>query len=80
MAPASPAARRGSDYAELSRQVKQAGLLERRPGYYAWKIAATVVLLAAGWAAFVLVGDSWWQLGDGRVPGRDVHSGRFPGP
>ena len=63
LAPASLAARRGSEYAELSRQVKQAGLLERRPGYYAWKIAATVVLLAAGWAAFVLVGDSWWQLG-----------------
>ena len=63
LAPASSAARRGSEYAELSRQVKRAGLLERRPGYYAWKIAATVVLLAAGWAAFVLVGDSWWQLG-----------------
>jgi len=62
LAPASPAARRGSEYAELSRRVKQAGLLERRPGYYAWKIAATAVLLAAGWAAFVLVGDSWWQL------------------
>jgi fatty acid desaturase len=58
-----PPAARGSEYAELSRQVKQAGLLERRPGYYAWKITATVVLLAAGWAAFVLVGDSWWQLG-----------------
>jgi hypothetical protein len=26
---------RGSDYAELSRQVKQAGLLDRRPAYYA---------------------------------------------
>jgi fatty acid desaturase len=60
--PAPPARPRGSEYAQLSRQVKQAGLLERRPGYYIWKIAATVVLLAAGWAAFVLVGDSWWQL------------------
>ena len=56
------ALQRGSEYAQLSRQVKQAGLLERRPGYYIWKITATVVLLAAGWAAFVLVGDSWWQL------------------
>jgi fatty acid desaturase len=53
---------RGSEYAELSRQVKQAGLLQRRPGYYAWKIAVNTALLAAGWAAFVLVGDSWWQL------------------
>jgi fatty acid desaturase len=61
-APARPARQRGSEYARLSRQVRQAGLLERRPGYYVWKITATAVLLAAGWAAFVLVGDSWWQL------------------
>ena len=59
---AAPAAVRGSDYAHLSRQIKQAGLLRRRPGYYAFKIAVTAALLAAGWAAFVLVGDSWWQL------------------
>jgi fatty acid desaturase len=54
--------RRGSDYAELSRLVRQAGLLDRRPGWYAVQIAATVALLAAGWAAFILVGDSWWQV------------------
>jgi fatty acid desaturase len=53
---------RGSEYAQLSRQVKQAGLLRRRPGYYTWKITVNAALLAAGWAAFVLVGDSWWQL------------------
>jgi fatty acid desaturase len=61
-APTPPAALRGSDYARLSRQVKQAGLLERRPRRYIWRIAVTVILLAAGWAAFVLVGNSWWQL------------------
>jgi fatty acid desaturase len=60
--PPLPAAQRGSEYAQLSRLVRQAGLLERRCGYYIWKISATVVLLAAGWAAFVVVGDSWWQL------------------
>jgi len=54
--------RRGSEYAELSRQIKDAGLLDRRPGYYTWKIAGTVGLLAAGWAVFVLLGNSWWQL------------------
>ena len=59
-APSQP--RRGSDYAELSRQVKQAGLLERRRWSYTWRIAVVVALLAAGWGAFVLVGDSWWQL------------------
>jgi fatty acid desaturase len=58
-----PARQRGSEYAQLSRQIKQAGLLGRRPGYYIWKIAATAAALAAGWAVFVLVGDSWWQLG-----------------
>src|SRR5258708_25981039 len=62
LAPASPAPARGSEYAELSRQVRQAGLLERRPGYYAWKIAVTTGLLGAGWAGFAVVGDSWWQL------------------
>jgi fatty acid desaturase len=63
--PAEAAARpaqRGSDYAELSRLVRQAGLMDRRPGWYAWQIAATVALLAAGWAAFILIGDSWWQI------------------
>src|SRR2546423_1471396 len=54
--------RRPSDYAELMRQVKQAGLLHRRRGYYLWKITLTAALLAAGWTAFVIVGNSWWQL------------------
>jgi fatty acid desaturase len=57
-----PAAPRGSDYARLSRQVRQAGLLERRTGPYAVRIAITAALVAGGWAAFILVGDSWWQL------------------
>jgi fatty acid desaturase len=37
--------------------------MERRPAHYIWKITVTVLALAGGWAAFVLVGDSWWQLG-----------------
>jgi fatty acid desaturase len=53
----------GSQYAELSRQVRAAGLLQRRPGHYIWRIAVTGLALAAGWAAFILVGDSWWELG-----------------
>jgi len=63
LAPAASAPRRGSEYAELSRQVKQAGLMERRSAYYAWKITVTIGMLAAGWTAFAVVGDSWWQLG-----------------
>lgn len=63
-APASPPEpARGSEYARLSRQVRLAGLLERRPRYYAWKITLTAVALVAGWAAFAAVGDSWWVLG-----------------
>jgi fatty acid desaturase len=54
---------RGSPYAQLFRQVKQAGLMDRRPGYYAWTITLTALALAAGWAGLVLVGDSWWQVG-----------------
>ena len=53
---------RGSQYSRLLQQIRDAGLLRRRSRYYAWKIAITAFLLVAGWAAFVLVGDSWWQL------------------
>ena len=59
-----PASPRGSDYAALSRQVRQAGLLDRRPGYYAWKVTLTAAALTLGWAAFAVIGNSWWQLGD----------------
>ena len=61
--PSAPVRQRGSEYSVLSRQVRQAGLLERRLGYYGWKIALTGVALVAGWAAFALIGDSWWQVG-----------------
>jgi fatty acid desaturase len=61
-APIPPAPVRQSDYAELSRLVRQAGLLERRRRPYVWRITVTAALLAAGWTVFVLVGDSWWQL------------------
>ncbi len=54
---------RGSEYAVLSRQIRQAGLLTPRRRYYAWKITLTAAALAAGWSAFALAGDSWGQLG-----------------
>ena len=56
------AGRRGSPYAELSRRIKEAGLLDRRRGHYALAIAALGGLLVAALVAFVLIGDSWWQL------------------
>jgi fatty acid desaturase len=58
-----PASARGSEYAMLSRRVQRAGLLDRRLRYYTWKIALTALALAAGWTAFVVLGNSWWQLG-----------------
>lgn len=53
---------RGSDYAELLRRVRQAGLLDRRPGYYIAKIGVIGGLLVAGWVTFAMLGNSWWQL------------------
>jgi fatty acid desaturase len=50
------------DFATLSREVRRAGLLDRRRGYYLVKIIANLAVFAAGWAAFVAIGDSWWQL------------------
>lgn len=57
-----PATERGSPYAQLSREVKRTGLLNRRPGYYGAKVGGNLLLLTAGWVAFALIGRSWWQL------------------
>ncbi len=42
--------------------VREAGLLRRRPAYYGVRIAVNLLLLAGGWAAFALLGQSWWQM------------------
>ncbi|MGN5381875.1 fatty acid desaturase family protein [Streptomyces lasalocidi] len=52
----------GSDFARLSRRVTEAGLLERRPGYYTARLGLVIALLAAGWGTFLALGDTWWQL------------------
>jgi len=49
-------------FTALLRQVKAAGLMDPRPGYFTAKIVSNLVLLGAGWAAFFVVGNSWWQL------------------
>ncbi|WP_083473891.1 MULTISPECIES: acyl-CoA desaturase [unclassified Frankia] len=56
---APPDRARGS---ELLTLVRDAGYLQRDPRYYAGRIAADLTLLVGGWAAFVLVGRSWWQV------------------
>ncbi|MGW0809341.1 fatty acid desaturase family protein [Nonomuraea sp. NPDC002799] len=53
---------RGSDFARLSRRVARAGLLDKRPWYYAARIGMVTALFAGSWAVFAMVGDSWWQL------------------
>ena len=60
--PASSETGPGSEFAALSRRVRQAGLLRRRRAWYAWRISGTVAALVAGWVLFVLAGDSWWQI------------------
>ncbi|MFI6482356.1 fatty acid desaturase family protein [Nonomuraea sp. NPDC050663] len=52
----------GSDFARLSRVIQDAGLLDRRPAYYALRLSLVALAFAGGWAAFVSLGDSWWQL------------------
>ncbi|MDX6371331.1 MAG: hypothetical protein QOD98_319 [Nocardioidaceae bacterium] len=52
----------GSDFAELNRRVSAAGLLRRRPAYYALRVGVVAAGLVAGWSVFFLVGSSWWTL------------------
>jgi len=54
--------RSGSEFAELSRTVRQAGLLRRRRGHYAGRVGLTVSVFAATWVVCAYLGDTWWQL------------------
>ncbi|GAA1036714.1 acyl-CoA desaturase [Virgisporangium ochraceum] len=54
--------RAGSDFAALSRRITAAGLLRPRPGYYAFRLSTVALALVGGWAAFLAIGASWWQL------------------
>jgi len=56
------AAGRGSDFSRLSQRIAEAGLMKRRYGWYSRALVFTVGAFAAGWVAFVLVGNSWWTL------------------
>jgi len=51
-----------SDYTELAKAVKDAGLLERRPVFYVIRVAVLAVALAAGFAMLFTLGHTWWQL------------------
>jgi fatty acid desaturase len=52
----------GSDFTELARRIKDAGLMRRRYGYYWTKLIGVPVVFAVAIALFVWIGDSWWQM------------------
>jgi fatty acid desaturase len=51
------------DFRALAIQIHDAGFLDRRPGYYSVKIVLTIAAYAVGWAALLVVGNSWDTLG-----------------
>ncbi|WP_328808044.1 fatty acid desaturase family protein [Nonomuraea antri] len=53
---------RGSDFSQLIDKINEAGLLDRRPVYYAIRAAIAVAAYVGGWVLFGWLGDSWWQL------------------
>ncbi|WP_229331907.1 acyl-CoA desaturase [Streptomyces sp. UNOC14_S4] len=57
-----PGATGGSDFARLARRVAGAGLMRRRPAYYAARFTLVAALSAAPWAVLALLGTTWWVL------------------
>jgi len=53
---------RWREYTLLSGQLKQAGLLERRRGWYVARMGLNLALLVVGLGGLVVLGQSWWQL------------------
>ena len=51
-------------YYELKQRVREAGLLEPQPLYYAITIPLTFALLFLGWIALVVVDNIWFRIAD----------------
>ncbi|MDQ0258662.1 fatty acid desaturase [Sinomonas atrocyanea] len=51
-----------NSYAALQRQVRDAGLLNRRRRYYIALFTILATAWAGGWTGFALIGASWYQL------------------
>lgn len=51
-----------SSFPALAEQVRSAGLMRRRYGYYWSKLIGLPVAVLALLAVFVWIGDTWWQL------------------
>ncbi|MEE6294872.1 fatty acid desaturase family protein [Georgenia wangjunii] len=54
--------RQVSDFTALTKLVQQAGLMRRAYGYYWSKLIGLTVLGLGLAVAFVVVGDTWWQM------------------
>ncbi|GAA3525584.1 acyl-CoA desaturase [Amycolatopsis ultiminotia] len=62
-APRGQATSGGSEFAELTAMVKEAGLFRRRPLQYAMRGALALLAYAGVWVLLALFGGTWWQLG-----------------
>jgi fatty acid desaturase len=58
-----------SDYAELKRRVREAGLLEKEPAYYVRLIVLNTIALAACCAVLVFFRNPWIQAADAIILG-----------
>jgi fatty acid desaturase len=58
----SPGTRSQTDYSQLLRSVQQAGLMNRRYGYYTVKIGLMVLAIGGIGVGVIVLGNSWWQL------------------
>ena len=60
--PGPPRSAAAGDFSDLAHAVQDSGLLKRRYGYYWTKLIALPLAFAVAVGAFIVVGDSWWQL------------------
>lgn len=51
-----------NDFFELAKQVKDAGLMERRLGAYIWRMVFLAAAFAGAFALLLTLGNTWWQL------------------
>src|SRR3954451_14858376 len=50
------------DYTALANEIKAAGLLKRRPGWYAARCVVLAASLGLGFVLLFALGQTWWQL------------------
>jgi fatty acid desaturase len=58
-----------TDFSQLVDHIQASGLLERRYGYYVFKIGGVLSAFVGLWVGFAFIGNSWAQLGIAAVLG-----------